>query len=107
MRLGDLDALKNTLFKTEGITWDSWKTIEKVIDNAPTIEPTFGVFKEVCCGECEKRPKGEWITGGKDVTGQYFYDEFICNQCFTVVTDKSNFCPKCGADMRKKEGEDK
>lgn len=45
--------------------------------------------------------KGEWITGGKDVTGQYFYDKFICNQCFVVVTDKSNFCPKCGADMRK------
>lgn len=49
----------------------------------------------------EERPHGEWITGGKDVTGQYFYDEFICNQCFTVITDKSNFCPKCGADMRK------
>ena len=48
----------------------------------------------------EERPQGEWITGGKDVTGQYFYDEFICNQCFVVVTDKSNFCPKCGADMR-------
>lgn len=51
----------------------------------------------------EERPQGEWITGGKDVTGQYFYDEFICNQCFAVETDKSNFCPKCGADMRIKE----
>lgn len=46
------------------------------------------------------RPKGEWITGGKDVTGQYFYDEFICNQCFVVETDKSNFCPNCGAQMQ-------
>lgn len=53
-------------------------------------------------GKKDFEPKqGEWITGGKDVTGQYFYDEFICNQCFVVVTDKSNFCPKCGADMRK------
>ena len=49
----------------------------------------------------EERTQGKWIEGGKDVTGQYFFDEFICNQCFVVVTDKSNFCPKCGADMRK------
>lgn len=41
MRLGDLDALKNTLFKTEGITWDSWKTVEKVIDNAQTVSDRY------------------------------------------------------------------
>ena len=51
----------------------------------------------------KERSQGEWIDGGKDVTGQYFYDEFICSKCFVVVTDKSNFCPKCGADMRKCE----
>lgn len=70
------------------------------IDNAPTIKP-YCYF----CGQAEhgrevERPQGEWITGGKDVTGQYFYDEFICNQCFVVVTDKSNFCPKCGVKMK-------
>ena len=29
------------------------------IDNAPTVEPTFGLFKEMLCTECEKRPQGE------------------------------------------------
>lgn len=53
------------------------------IEDAPPVEP----------------PKGEWIKGGKDATGQYFQDEFVCNKCFAVVTDKSNFCPNCGAKM--------
>lgn len=52
-----------------------------------------------------ERPQGKWITGDKDVTGQYFYDEFICNKCSVVVDNKSNFCPRCGADMRKGEEE--
>ena len=55
------------------------------IDNAPAVEP--------------ERSQGEWINGGKDVTGQYFYDEYICNKCFTIRTDKSNFCPNCGVKM--------
>lgn len=32
------------------------------INNAPTVEPTFGLFKEMLCAECEKRPQGEWIS---------------------------------------------
>ena len=59
------------------------KEFKDIIDNAPTVEPK----------------QGKWITGGKDVTGQYFQDEFVCNKCFAVVTDKSNFCPNCGAKM--------
>lgn len=31
------------------------------INNAPTVEPTFGLFKEMLCEECGKRPHGEWI----------------------------------------------
>ena len=118
MRLIDADALKEALSDKNLITWTheygdaiplDW--LMSAIDNAPTvsfmISPDYvtelqnrnkELIKQL---EETKRPQGEWITGGKDVTGQYFYDEFICNQCFVVVTDKSNFCPKCGADMRK------
>ena len=90
------------------------KLAEAIIDNATPVELDESVIQEVLNKRCMtavanehlielhgKRPQGEWITGGKDVTGQYFYDEFICNQCFVVVTDKSNFCPNCGAKMQK------
>lgn len=109
MRLGDLDNLKeviNDLFRTGEYDCNS---VLKAIDSAPTVEAyPFEQVQELVklnqqfAEEIEelKKPQGEWITGGKDVTAQYFYDEFICNQCFTVVTDKSNFCPKCGASMK-------
>ena len=88
------------------------KTVFGIIDNAPTVsqinifcenadEKAIADMKEELQEFLNSRPQGEWITGGKDVTGQYFQDEFICNQCFTVVPDKSNFCPNCGAKMRK------
>lgn len=124
MRLGDLDALKDAINKIidEEIKIDEkWamglKYSLKIIDNAPTVfscNACKNMGNEQECVDChdysnyvhyDERPQGEWITGGKDVTGQYFYDEFICNQCFTVVTNKSNFCPKCGADMRKGSAE--
>lgn len=109
MRLGDLDNLKeviNDLFRTGEYDCNS---VLKAIDSAPTVEAyPFEQVQELVklnqqfAEEIEelKKPQGEWITGGKDVTGHYFYDEFICNQCFTVVTDKSNFCSKCGASMK-------
>lgn len=70
-------ALKKALKKTEGITWDSWKTVEKIIDNAPTVYPK----------------QGEWIA---NPLGAY-----VCNKCSWVVGKfERNFCPNCGADMR-------
>ena len=29
-------AMKEKIFTTEGITWDRWESIEKIIDNAPS-----------------------------------------------------------------------
>lgn len=121
MRLGDLDNLKEKIqeiVETEMPIDEKWamglRYSLKLIDSAPTVDAyPFEQVQELVklnqqfAQEIEelKKPQGEWITGGKDVTGQYFYDEFICNQCFVVVTDKSNFCPKCGADMRKGSAE--
>ena len=45
-----------------------------------------------------KRPKGEWI---KHST---YKDVLICSKCnhgSNQVYDTFNFCPNCGADMRK------
>ena len=39
---------------------------------------------------------GEWI-GGK-----WYKECSVCSEIFTPTTTLPNFCPKCGADMRKK-----
>lgn len=78
------------------------------IDNTPTVEPTFGLFKEMLCAECDKRPKGEWI-GDTDFDGTC-----KCSKCrMTFDTDRLKMvmcdgkyelppcCPNCGAEMRK------
>jgi len=72
------------------------------IDNAPTVEPTFGVFKAICCEDCDKnkRPQGEWIN-----KRTIKHDgEFYCSNCdFELESFIQgvfyNFCPNCGAQM--------
>jgi len=61
---GDLisrEALKEEVEKylekrQDIIVWES--DIYNIIDNAPAIEPTFGLFKDMLCSECDKRQKG-------------------------------------------------
>lgn len=76
------------------------------IDNAPTVEPTFGMFREMLCAECEKncaeckekRPQGKWEEPFEN-NGKTYHK---CNRCHIsselILID--NFCPNCGADMR-------
>lgn len=47
-----------------------------------------------------ERPHGEWLEC-KD-------DNFCkCSECYQIVMseERSNFCPNCGSDNRKREGE--
>lgn len=88
------------------------------IDNAPTVtaftkDDMAGAYNEgYYCGNREnKRPKGEWIEKQDNKGGWW-----ECNKCgkeplrnFDVglTMALSNFCPNCGAEMRKKEGDNK
>ena len=83
-------------------------TMEDAIDNAPTLEvyTKDDMTKEYLkgyndCKEMTERQKGEWY---------YSIDKgWECNQCHEIVKDMPtcmrkalyNFCPNCGADMRK------
>lgn len=105
MRLIDADALKNELSDKDYITYTheygdaipvNW--IMNAIDNAPTVE----------------RPQGEWITDIDNIP--------LCKNCGEIALQrvyvrtpqlleevsmvKSNFCPNCGADMRKEAEND-
>lgn len=55
MRLIDADKLYPDCLTKDGTLAIS----QSQIANAPTVEPTFGLFKEMLCSECEKRPTGE------------------------------------------------
>lgn len=48
----------------------------------------------------EERPQGEWIIKPKENSQSAL---LICNKCkhFIPITVDKNFCPNCGADMRK------
>lgn len=60
----------------------------KELKNLPSAEP--------------EQKKGKWL--GTDYPS---YDSFECDQCGYVYEDMPswmpNFCPNCGADMRKEE----
>ena len=128
MKIGDLDALKNTLHNFfDGKVIDEPAYILRdvfcLIDGAPELGYEDGIlsventtrraieleeaynngwsegFSE---GENE-RPQGEWIIH-KD-----FYEncKYGCNRCGNLNNILSNFCPNCGADMRgDKNGDD-
>lgn len=88
-RLIDADALKNTFKDKEGNEFTAFHFYD-AIDNAPTVE----------------RPHGEWIEKHCDY-GVYYR----CSNCHKMPPNyecdykegaiKTNFCPNCGADMRK------
>lgn len=44
----------------------------------------------------EDRPQGEWIMNKTSARGR----NYTCTNCQKVSRNKSEFCPKCGADMR-------
>lgn len=93
MRLIDADALKEEVNKKNIV--GRFNTL-LLIDNAPTVEPTFGLFKELLCTDCEKRPQGEYINGTQG---------YYCSLCYEIdyAYYDHKFCPYCGADMRGKE----
>ena len=100
MRLIDADRLKEEIVEAgQGSTryrigefWElNRNEIWKVIDEQPTVE---------------ERKKGRWLRYGED--GYPNNEDTVfwqCDQCLEQYTGRTkripNFCPNCGADMRK------
>lgn len=112
VRLIDANALKETIVDLHHRSKEYSEADEAInniieaicddIDNAPIVE-TFtkdeyeGAYLRgyVDSAKVNERPKGKWTTDEKG----YFY----CDRCGKYPHDQystTDFCPKCGADMR-------
>ena len=92
-------------------------TVFRVIDNAPTVEPEKAKEGELVkaytkgfdAGVETARPQGEWIIDNDNLPVCKECGEIALQRVFVKVPHliqdvrmvKSNFCPNCGADMRK------
>lgn len=108
MRLIDVDSLKKKAITLEEGCRE-WEVVTVTdIDNAPTVEAyPFEQVQELVklnqqfAQEIEnlKKPQGEWVEGYHD-----YFETLDCSECGYVRDDRYktyNFCPNCGADMRK------
>lgn len=103
VRLIDANALKKTFENAciYGLPMNKlYGAILKIIDNAPTVESDYEWGYSEGVHDTE-RPQGEWI--------RRKMNWYICSNCNhrtdSIGETFFNFCPNCGADMRKGESE--
>ena len=76
------------------ITRNEYKMIDSILFEFPTAD-------------VQERKRGQWITSKMPVTGAI---ENKCSECGTpfymAFNLQMNFCPNCGADMRKETEDD-
>ena len=104
---GDLisrEALIREIGRTD--EWYKGRSVCDIIDSAMSMNYTFLPQYQVdlqCAYDCgyEKgkndRPKGEWIF--KHNSSDIWCS--VCDENFDEIPQAFNFCPNCGADMRK------
>jgi len=63
-----------------------------IVDIKGEIEGDYEII-----GKYEERPKGEWITQYTNAP----FTHYDCSICGNYMTTKFNFCPHCGAEMKK------
>ena len=107
-RLIDANALLDAIIENEE-ELDSLETVVDLINNAPIVYTKNDCIMKKCticphCDNCDvdengevhnERPQGVWTFDEKG----YFY----CDKCGKYPYNQyatTNFCPKCGADMR-------
>lgn len=71
-----------------------------IVNDAQTVEPGRSNGKWVGIADFLKHL--EELTGNRYSASQYYDGSLYCNHCWAEGgTTKTNFCPNCGADMRK------
>ena len=89
--------------------------IDAIIDNAPTVEPEKAKESEIIKAYTKgfdtgvetvknERPQGEWIKHISELYPNESTEECpFCHEEQTICGNDDNFCPNCGADMRKED----
>lgn len=84
----DADLLKG-MFQSLG--FDDW--------NQGAYEHMADLIDEFPSADVREVKRGRWIEH-KDYPGL----AYLCSECNLFITDRSYYCPRCGADMREEEG---
>lgn len=99
------DAIRN---RRTYLSYEDAKDVIDLINNAPSVDikdQIAGAYNEgYACGSREnKRPQGEWIEVDiKPMPYGGYTCNRKCNKCGYFTKEyRLNFCPNCGADMRK------
>lgn len=62
------------------------------------------IIKELPAADVVERKRGEWKTALLDHEGFGVRPTLLyCSECHQAIAYKTNFCPNCGADMRREE----
>ena len=101
----EIDELSNTFADTcETLAWyiNERQRLLKVIEYS---KPNEGLQRTI--QKALERPHGEWLSHYEyckkhELIPSGLIAFWWCNNCEQGVEIKTNFCPNCGADMRKK-----
>ena len=100
MRLIDADELINKLNKFESDVHGSAECYSSVTEITETIEYVGILIDETPTVEAVPVVHGEWVN---EYINRYGHPCHCCSVCgFHASHQDKNFCPECGADMRKK-----
>lgn len=100
-------AVSGLVRKIDGEDWIKTSEVKQSLNDVPTVEAytsedlvKYISVTEDLVREKSERPQGEW---DKRVihTPNYNVKRFFCSGCGKNEERFSNFCPNCGADMRK------
>ena len=83
------ELLRHISFVFEYTDTYNYKLLKHIVDSLPTVQ---------------ERPKGEW----EEKNDRYGYFCSVCGEllpCSEEYDFRTDFCPNCGADMRKGEEE--
>ncbi len=95
----DADALKENCYKKMDELMES--TSEHLSVEALSLLCGFTLIDSAPSIDIEPK-RGEWIYTNNTLR---VCDEWECDQCGNISFEKTNFCDRCGADMREREGE--
>lgn len=73
-----------------------------IVDIHGEIEGDYEII-----GKYKERPQGEWLEN-TDFEGEIYYECSVCKETWYVydgaeMSGRMNYCPVCGADMRRRE----